>query len=272
MPSTYEDAGLLAAAALEWAFAQLSGDDRLTSLARGATTTPLHVVARETLRLVDEQLAAPAHLVALGDGPLDKAPSTAQLRRVRAALEFSYARALDVALADPTTTVEAIEPHGYFEPELRADAVRTLAGLIGLLHDAATRLTPLERLADATSGRTAAGISNPLHAKWLLDQEQELARFAAEVRAIEARAREIALSLSFDAVTRRASPHPPLIGLSRREQQRQLLADALLLHQRSGLSEAEIGAIWHDNPPDRAEAKRVGGKVLARARKARSAS
>ncbi len=267
--ATYQEAELLARAALEWALGQLSGDARLPPLARGAEGPPLHVLARSALAVVGEHLAA-APDEPVGDGPDDKRPSQEALRRAHAALEFAYARALDVALDDPTPALEDADAVDYFEPGLRRAAVSDLARLRQLLDEARTCLPALEGLAAATREHLSANVATPKHSEWLENQLRQMRELSSELDSLRAKAQGLATDLTFDPGQRSKLPYTPLLGLSRREQQRVLLADALLLHETFGLSETEIGAIWGDNPPERAEAKRHGGKVLARARKTRN--
>jgi len=217
--ATFEKAEMLAAAAVEWSLAQLSYDQRLAPLARGA------------------------------------------------ALGFAYARLLDAALAEPEAAVMGAGAASYFEPQLRGRVARDLEQLIDLLADATGKLANARRLTEATGQHLESGVKNQKHRDWLGQQRAQLERFIGLVRDASATAQELTLGLTFDGARRGALPHAPLLGLSRREQQRTLLADALLLHETFGLSDSEIGAIWWDNPPSRDEAKRQGGKVLARARK-----
>lgn len=270
MNSTYDDARELAINALEWYFAQLSDDSRLKSLPRAANAIPLHVLVRETLAVVADRNNAVATTEEGDDAILDRELSTAELRKVRAALEFSYARVLDVAQADPVEALDGTPTPLIFEPSLRKQANVALESTIDLLMQAVAEMPHLEELSRACEEHLASGIESQLHCDWVVWQRDTLLAFVERVQATAADARQMAAKMTFDAPRRVGLPFPSLAGLPRREQQRLLIADALLLHEEFALSETEIGTIWANAPRDRAEAKRLGGKLLARARKSRA--
>ncbi len=281
MDPTYKEAKRLAQSALRWALARLTADPRaMVAAEKEPKPLPLHVLLRNLLLHVEEhgeralRETDGANAGGSDESSLDHVLDADKRRKVAAVLEFGYARALDVAQIDSSFgfegSLEEFRVSPAFEPELQARAARALDALIPILRSAAETLPPIQELVAAYKRHLGNGTEVGEVATWVARQSDLWLALVKEVSGLEATALALRVATTFDEERRSSSPHTPLTGLSRREQQRLLGQDALFLHEKAGLSEADVGELWAGSAIDRDEAKKLGGDVLRRVRKARA--